>query len=62
MVTKQHKKLLELQQHQKEILDFKNECGLENESFELWIWCESRWTGRGTNKKWEKAHSLRIVL
>jgi hypothetical protein len=39
-----------------EVERFKNDFGLPGETFELWIWHEPRWAGRGKNKKWIEAH------
>lgn len=49
-------------QHQKEIKEFKDEFGLEGESYELWIWDAPRWKGRGKNKKWHKGGFHIIIL
>ena len=48
--------------HQKEIRDFGREYGKEGESYELWIWVSPRWTGRGSKKKWTRAHFKKLVL
>ena len=40
--------------HQKEITLFREECGKEGESYELWLWDKPRWRGRGKNKYWNK--------
>ena len=40
--------------HQKEIILFREQCGKEGESYELWLWDKPRWRGRGKNKYWNK--------
>lgn len=50
------------QQHQKEIKEFKDEFGLEGESYELWLWDAPRWKGRGKNKQWNSGGFIKVVL
>ena len=48
--------------HQEDIKKFKDKYGKEGESYELWEWKDSRWEGRGINKKWRKAEWIKIIL
>jgi len=50
------------QQHQTEIREFKAKYGKANESYELWLWCERRWKGKGKDKKNIKAHRKVVII
>jgi len=49
-------------QHQEEIKKFKEKYGLEGESYELWIWSNPRWRGRGKNKKFVEGYWDKKVI
>ena len=50
------------QEHQAEIRKFKNENCKQGETYELWLWCERKWVGKGKDKKHIKAHWKKVII
>ena len=49
--------------HQAEIREFKEKHSICSAmSFELWLWDKPRWTGRGSNKVWNKGGWKKILI
>ncbi|VVB58116.1 Uncharacterised protein [Candidatus Anstonella stagnisolia] len=47
------------------IRKYKINCGMDSSGtmqFWIWIWNPARWTGRGKNKEWVKAHWEKIEV
>ena len=48
--------------HQKELKRFKTVYGLEGMTFQLWLWVNPRWKGRGKNKIWNSGRWVKITI